>query len=130
MPEIPNPLKIAKNAPSWAIGVTSVLVAVGASLVTIYMTARPEISQYVTESHKASDKKSDIESIMLNRVLDLVTSNTNQITVLSQSITVAQEMNTKLNERISTVEKELVVVKTLLSKCELDLSKTTSRRTP
>lgn len=130
MPEALPPFKIPKTTPLWAIGVTSVLVAIGACFVTIYVTARPEITQYVADSRKASEKKADMESIMLNRVLDLVTSNTNQITVLSQSITSAQDMNVRLTERINVIEKELAVVKALLSKCELDLSKTAPRRTP
>lgn len=110
--------KLPRHTPSWAIGVTSVLVSLFLSLMAVYVTARPEFQEYLHQGYEERRAKATEDANAIVVVLGLVRSNAEQITELSRALNTSQENNLKLTERVSQIEKELIVTRSTLSDCE------------
>ncbi len=110
--------KVPKNTPSWAIGLTSVLISFALCLGSIYIAVRPEVQQYIGDRAKVQTAYAESEKTTTGKLFELITTNTNQITALSISLSSAQENNLKLSERVAAIEKELAVTSATLTECE------------
>ena len=124
--------KMPKQTPLWAVGLVTIIVGITVSISSFYLLSRSEIQEYLkssislkqmaAESDKATQAiKISNESATTSSILNLVTENSKQITVLSDTLNKAQESNFKLTERVAAVEKDLAVSLEKLDKCQVDL---------
>lgn len=114
--------KLPKNTPLWAVGIVCVLVSSAVCLGGFFVIARPEVQTYIAESFKLQGTRAGVEKDTTNKLFELVTTNTNQITALSIALSNAQENNFKLTERVANIEKEQAVTKAQLEECEKSLN--------
>lgn len=122
--------KLPKKTPLWAVGLVSLIVAVSASFLTLYVVARPEIQQYmvtaatkVTAENARQDSEANVKNELVASILGIVKSNSDQITNLSLALQVAQTANYKLSDRVSAIERDLAVTQASLTTCEANLKK-------
>lgn len=115
--------KIPKNTPPWAVGVVSIIVAVGIVFGVLYMTGRSEIQAYTASSIKRSEVNSDLERSVTSSILKLVQDNSAQITQLSGALLKTQFENSELTQRVNAIEKDLALSNERMTACEAKLAK-------
>jgi len=115
--------KIPKNTPPWAVGVVSIVVAVGIVFGVLYMTGRSEIQAYTASSLKRSEASADVERSVTSSILKLIQDNSTQLTQLSGALLKTQYENSELTQRVSAIEKELAVSNERMTACEAKLAK-------
>lgn len=117
--------KIPQQTPSWAVGLTVIIVAVATSAVTVYITARDDISNSIkagiVRDEATSNANIQSSKDAFSVVLSLVNTNSQQIVELSKSLGSTQQQNILLTNRVSSLEESVVLLKTSLGTCKDDL---------
>lgn len=113
--------KLPKKTPVWAVGGVSLVVSLTVSFVVLYVTARPEVQQFLTSSQEERRVKTNAELATIASILDLVKTSSLQIANMSAALNSAQEQNFRLSERVATIEKDLALTQGSLSVCEAKL---------
>lgn len=125
--------RIPKNAPSWAVGLVTVLAMLGTLFIAIGITFKTELVRIIAEEHalevatveqvdayerkEADDKNKHLESI-IQSVLGLVNSHSNQFVEVAKQVGITQQQNIMLTERVALLEQEIGTVRGSLSECE------------
>lgn len=112
---------LPKNAPVWAVGIVSTLMATAASFTLMYAFARPEVQQYIDRSATIKTAQQSADNSTIASILKLVENNSAQITDFAAALSRTQEQNLRLTDRVNTIEKELDSTKSDLRLCEEDL---------
>lgn len=110
--------KLPKKTPVWAIGLVSLVVSLTVSFVVLYVTARPEVQQYLSSAQEDRKVKTNAELATVASILDLVKTSALQIANMSAALNSAQEQNFRLSERVAAIEKELASTQGSLTLCE------------
>lgn len=111
-----------KQTPLWAVGLVSLIVALSASFVVMYSTIQPEIRQRLSAQEKLDVMVNEAEQSSMATILKLVVENTQQITGLSNALNFTNAENSKLQERVTQMEKDLAVTLEKLKNCEEKLA--------
>jgi uncharacterized membrane protein (DUF106 family) len=113
--------ELPKSTPLWAVGLTSVIVAITVSVVTIYVATKGELTSYIEHRNTLQDKKQDIESSTIITVLNLAQSNVKQIANLSENLIKAQNDNLSLTQRVGALETKVAEATSSLKSCQAEL---------
>lgn len=116
---------IPKKAPVWAVGITTIIIAVVSSVVTIYVVSKEDIKQVINWSQKHNDQKLEIykeeEILVLGNVMKLLNIKSQQILELSKAVATTQQNNFVLMQRVDKLEKDILDLKSTLGTCEREL---------
>lgn len=116
---------IPKKAPVWAVGITTIIIAVVSSVVTIYVVSKEDIKQVISWSQKHNDQKLEIykeeEILVLGNVMKLLNIKSQQILELSKAVATTQQNNFVLMQRVDKLEKDILDLKSTLGTCEREL---------
>ena len=116
---------IPKKAPVWAVGITTIIIAVVSSVVTIYVVSKEDIKQVISWSQKHNDQKLEIykeeEILVLDNVMKLLNIKSQQILELSKAVATTQQNNFVLMQRVDKLEKDILDLKSTLGTCEREL---------
>lgn len=91
-----------KSAPGWAVGVVTILLAIGG----LYELVRNEVEKAVNLKVEHGEHIDNLETTTVNKLLDLVTSNNQQITNQSAALNEANRTVNSLSERVASLEKD------------------------
>ena len=112
---------LPKKTPTWAVGISVILVSAATSFVTVYVVAKDEVKDMLSykanalASHEEADNKRFDD--VLASVLGMTRANTEQIVTLSKALSQAREENIVLSARVSALEKSLSLSDSSLSNC-------------
>lgn len=116
---------LPKKTPIWAIGITTVIVAVTSCLVTIYFVAKDDIHSTLTWGQTQAEKKFTAEHVQQEKALDSVLAVVNQNMVqlgeLNKALAVEQVQASNLEIRVAELENAVNRLKTNLSECQSNL---------
>lgn len=115
--------KFPDKTPIWSIGIVTIIISTAVSFVVIYTASKGEISTYLQSTNKVREVTVLAENNTLTSILELVHTNSTQITQLSASLYKALEQNIELSKRVSAIEKDLAVTGASLKACEDKLLK-------
>jgi uncharacterized protein YoxC len=116
--------KLPKKTPKWAVGIVTILVAISTSFLAIYIFAKEDIHQTIqwaqeTQTARLSTEAKDY-SDTLGRVLVLLDINSNQIVELSKALSIAQQQNQFLAQRVDNLEQKVDKLNKDLNICEAE----------
>jgi len=119
MSESESPVvKIPKGTPPWAVGIVAVVFACGGW----FLAATPQINTYMQNSREVAVKRADTDDSTVKSVLELVKSNSQQITQISNELGQAQVQVINLMGRVAMLEKELNSTERQLKECEAKIA--------
>lgn len=119
--------KLPKKTPVWAIGTTTIVVALFTCLITLYVVAKEDISKSIVWAQTSYDKQiaaddtNDAKTI--DSVLAIVSTNMNSIAEVHKALGVSQVQAAALAVRVSDLEAAVNRLKGSLSVCEESLKK-------
>ena len=123
---------IPKKAPVWAVGITTIIIAVVSSVVTIYVVSKEDIKQVINWSQKHDDQKLEMykeeETLVLDNVMKLLNIKSQQILELSKAVATTQQNNFVLMQRVDRLEKDILDLKSTLGTCEKELKACRERK--
>ena len=126
MPEPADILeKLPKKTPVWAVGVTTVLIALVTCLITVYVVGKEDISKTITWSQASHDRFAAADDIndskAIDGVLAIISTNMTTLAEINKALGVAQLQASNLTTRVEDLEKAVERLKSSLSTCETNL---------
>lgn len=118
---------LPKKTPSWAIGLSTVIVLSLSAFIIAYTTARPELQKFMESSVEEAAYQRTENAKAIDVILTLVKDGSKQVTILSQSVYESQRQILLLTERVSSLEKNLEVSASQLLVCEKSLKECQSK---
>lgn len=109
--------KLPKNAPTWSVGIVSIIVAITSAFIAIYALTQTQIKDYVQNQHEIATTKAKADDTVTQAMLALITRNSEQITSLTDSLQITAKQNMSLNERITELEKRVAETTLKLADC-------------
>jgi len=126
MPEPSDLLeKLPKKTPVWAVGVTTVLIALVTCLVTIYVIGKEDISKsiiWAQTSHDAQVRADDTnDAKTIEGILKIVSTNMTTLAEINKALGTAQMQASNLAIRFTDLEKVVEKLRSSLTSCESNL---------
>ena len=116
--------KLPKKTPKWAVGIVAVLVTISTSFLALYIFAKEDIHQTIQWAQEIQTARLSTEakdySDTLGRVLVLLDINSNQIIELSKALSIAQQQNQFLGQRVDNLEQKVDKLTKDLNICEVE----------
>lgn len=128
---------IPKKTPIWAIGVVTILACVVTSAIIFGIVFREDIKETLNwaEKHHVDTDIIDFQIYekevavknkhyddVLTAILGLVTTNSSNIVEVSKQVGLTQQQNIILTDRVTTLEKEVSLLRSNLQECEIKLT--------
>lgn len=113
--------KIPKGTPIWAIGVTTVLVAITVSLVTVYIVLRPEVQSMLKNKYEMSLKEAEVEKSAVQTIMNMVKVNVTMLSQQTEMLKNEQHRSNELEKRVKDIENKLEHTDHLLGECRSKL---------
>lgn len=122
---LPDPKDVGftlpKGAPKWAVGITSVLSALGILFVVVWTYTQPLIQKEVDASITTRSLQNQSDITTVGALLEMVRGYQVEISKLSEAVLEAQRGANKLAEKATELEKQLHKSASSLSECEAKL---------
>lgn len=99
--------ELPPRTPIWAIGLVTIIVAFTFGVITIYASIRNEVQDVIKEKSLATTGSLDIQKSMTTSILGLVSSQGDQIVMLSQQLKIAEVDIAQLKDDLGTCKDKL-----------------------
>lgn len=126
-------IELPARTPKWAIGVVVIVISAFSSFVTSYLAVSPDIKHYIDAKQIIAAKEMEVTAAIVDKSLSSIASiteaNQKSITQLYETISTMRYDKTVLEARVSSLEKEVVVISANLDSCSERLTRCESKLT-
>jgi len=119
--------KLPKKTPTWALGLVTIIISSATALTAMYVVSHTEIAKLVESSIVEQEVSGQFDrnerDKVVTSVLNLVHTNSEQITGLTSALADTQKQNAVLSVRVDRLEEDLNSTQRVLSDCQHKLEK-------